>query len=731
MNDEVRELFHELADLSLSARERVFKDRGTGPEARSEVESLLRFDSAEDLSLTEPVSEAAEHLLASVDTVQGSHCGPYKLIRLIGSGGMGTVYLAERSDGEIRRTVAIKLLRPDGPRRPNHERFLKERQFLASLKHPSIVQLIDAGRMESGRPYLVMEYVEGVPIDVYADGITIRQRLELFVAVCDGVSHAHGHLIIHRDLKPSNVLVDASGRPKLLDFGIAKLLDETEEGATQTIERLLTPGYASPEQFRGELQTTATDVYSLGALLYKLVTGRSPHEAGASPVEVMLGRAAVPLASRSNKSLPRDIDAIVAKALRQEPEARYVSVEAFAGDVRAFLDSKPVEARSGNGWYRTRKFLRRYRPSVAAAALVFASLSAGLYVANRQRVVAERRFAQLRHLSTQVLDIDPELANLPGATAARIKLVATTKEYLEGLGDDAIGDQALASEVVAAYFRVARIQGVPLGYHLGQYGEAEKSLQKADSLVLQILSKDPVNRKALRQAGTIAHDRALIADAEGRPADEIKRSIESAQRWGRLTALGNLTKAEINNAAYVFANLAEIHLGLNRFDDALGYARRGVEVARLSDAIPGPRAQAHSLLASSLLYTGDLDGAMENAREARNLVNRGSFDNQRYRTQISILVYVHQGQIFGEEGGINLNRPVEAAAAFRQAFDLAEELAKKEAKDTYIRTWVMTAGRTLGDILRHTEPRQAPGEPLPLRRTPAPPFPNRPRLCCS
>jgi serine/threonine protein kinase len=193
-------------------------------------------------------------------------CGPYRLIRLLGSGGMGAVYLAERSDGEIQQKVAVKLLRADAHRPAWRARFLKERQLLASLHHPSIVHVIDAGHTDDGRPYLVMEYVEGTPIDVYAAGIEMRERLSLFLRVCEGVSHAHGHLIIHRDLKPANILVDASGQPKLLDFGIAKLLDETGD-ATQTVERLLTPNYASPEQVRGDSQTTATDVYSLGAVL--------------------------------------------------------------------------------------------------------------------------------------------------------------------------------------------------------------------------------------------------------------------------------------------------------------------------------------------------------------------------------------------------------------------------------------------------------------------------------
>src|SRR4051794_17096275 len=265
MQSEVRMLFHELADLPPGERERIFRERQIGSELRAEVESLLGFDFGNTHCLADCVSGAAEQVLGSSGSRHLSYCGPYRLIRLLGSGGMGAVYLAERTDGEIQQTVAIKLLGLAQYDSVWRDRFLKERRILASLNHPSIVHVIDAGHTQDGRPYLVMEYVEGLTIDIYCEEIELRDRLMLFLCVCEGVSHAHRHLIIHRDLKPSNILVNGSGQPKLLDFGIAKLLDDTGD-PTQTVERLLTPNYASPEQLRGALQTTATDVYSLGAV---------------------------------------------------------------------------------------------------------------------------------------------------------------------------------------------------------------------------------------------------------------------------------------------------------------------------------------------------------------------------------------------------------------------------------------------------------------------------------
>src|SRR5277367_2919899 len=405
MDDDVQLLFRELADLPREVQERVLAERCIEPQTRQKIESLLRLDSDESHLLTICVGDAVRQVLKERDRDPGS-CGPYRLVRPLGSGGMGTVYLAERIDGEIQQSVAVKLLRADDHRPAFRKRFLRERQFLASLNHPSIAHVIDAGHTDDGRPYLVMEYVDGVPIDVYCGSISLRDQLTLFQRVCDGVAHAHRHLIIHRDLKPSNILVDAAGQPKLLDFGIAKLLETRD--VTHTVERMLTPGYASPEQLNGSAQSTATDVYSLGAVLYKILTGRSPRESNgtlpavSSPLEITPAR-------RLNPNLPGDLGYILRKALRPEPADRYASVEAFANGIRAFLELKSVQARSGDAWYRARKFMRRYWIPVAAAALVVASLSFGLHVANRQRVLAERRFNQLHALSKRLIDLEVEL----------------------------------------------------------------------------------------------------------------------------------------------------------------------------------------------------------------------------------------------------------------------------------------------------------------------------------
>jgi serine/threonine protein kinase len=527
MNPLVRSLFHELANLSQPEREEVFAKKAVPQEVRAEVEALLGFDLREDHDET--------------------HWGPYRAVRVLGTGGMSTVYLAERTDGEIEQKVAIKLLRTDIQRPTWRDRFLKERQLLAYLNHPSIVHLIDAGHTTDDRPYLVMEYVNGIPIDEYTANMDVRDCLSLFLQVCDGVSHAHHRLIIHRDLKPSNILVDESGQPKILDFGIAKLLDDTAN-RTQTVERLLTPNYASPEQLHGTADTTATDVYSLGAVLHTILTGNSPNELVAS-----------------NRSLPSDLVYVLSKALRTEPNERYVSVEAFANDIRAFLDWRPVQARSGDMWYRTRKFLRRYWVPVCATVLVIAGLSAGLYAVNRERAIAQRRFEQVRQLSNKVLALDGVIRGLPGSTKARNEIVAMSKEYLESLTAESHPGNDLALELATAFLTLAEVQGLSTGSNLGEYAEAEQSLIKASSLIEGVLAASPQERKALFLAAKIDHDRLVLAD-DNHGWDAIPSLTRKiTERLDPFLANGKVSASERREASRIFANIALAYKNLHLF----------------------------------------------------------------------------------------------------------------------------------------------------------------------
>ena len=398
MKLEVKKLFHELADLSADARAHYFAEHAVDEETRREVEALLRFDSGASTHLARVVGDAASQAL-EVDG-KGWRCGPYRLLDVVGRGGMGAVYRAERADGEVNQQAAVKLL-PPGAGDWLRERFLQERQIQASLTHPNIALMLDAGRLENGQPFLAMEFIRGKPIDVFAVGSTVRQKIALFLKVCSAVSYLHRNLIVHRDLKPSNILVTEEGEPKLLDFGIAKMLDLATD-ATVTNMRMLTPDYASPEQVTGGRISTATDIYSLGAVLYQLLTGKPAHEFDDRSSEGIARVITAREPTRPSQWAPElkgDIEFVLLKSLRKDPQERYATVDQFADDLQAFLEFRTVRARSGNAWYRTRRFVRRYWIPVTATAVVFSSLSVGLFIANRERARANEEAATAKAVS--------------------------------------------------------------------------------------------------------------------------------------------------------------------------------------------------------------------------------------------------------------------------------------------------------------------------------------------
>ncbi|MGH9661363.1 MAG: protein kinase domain-containing protein, partial [Bryobacteraceae bacterium] len=511
-------------------------------------------------------------------------------------------------------------------------------------------------------------------------------------------------------LKPSNILVDASGQPKLLDFGIAKLLSTTVD-ATQTVDRLLTPNYASPEQLRGSNQTTATDVYSLGAVLYKLLTGRSPHESnGRSPpaLEAIAGARDIAPPSRLNPAVPSDIDYVLRKALRYEPEERYVSVDALANDVSAFLDSRPVAARSGDAWYRTRKFLRRYWLPVATAAIVVTALAVGFGVANHQRAIAQRRFHQVRHLANKVLALDEVVRGLPGSTNARLEIVAISKDYLESLLNDARADQDLALEIGIAYAALAKAEGVPGGQNLGRYAAAEESLNKAQALIEPAVTASPQKRQALLALVEISQGRMSLARQTGRPNEEILAHARlAASRMDTLLAMGTLSQAEARRGAVLFYSIALAHRNMHLHEDAIRYARRSTELNRMLPLPLSNLTDGLSLLADLMRIAGDFQGALEAIRAARTTLEGSDLQSERRNRNSWFLVLWREGVILGGGGGLNLNRPDEAIVALQRAFDVIEEWAQEDASDASIRILFDQCARELGAILREREPQRA------------------------
>lgn len=480
-----RTVFGEAMGRPRNEREAFLREAcGDDDALRAEVEALLR--ESEGQAFEEQVREVLSDLSGpqSVDRAPGRRAGPYELLREIGRGGMGAVYLGRRADEAFEREVAVKLVQTGPDAGPLLERFRSERQILASLSHPNIATLLDGGTTDEGLPFFVMEYVDGLPIDDYCAraGISLEGRLRLFLLVCGAVQHAHRNLVVHRDLKPSNILVTRDGVPKLLDFGLARLLTP-EAGADRTATewRALTPAYASPEQVRGEPVSTVSDVYSLGVLLYVLITGRRPYGDSAEP-SALLHAVLTEEPARPrlrNPALPRDVEEILLKALRKEPEQRYGSVEQFAGDVSRFLGGYPVAVRRGGTAYRARKFVKRHWAGLAAAAAVAAALVGGLLIANQQRRIAVRRFDDLRKLArTVIFDLHDAIATLPGSTKARERLVRTGLEYVDALAAGESLNPDLQREVAASYGRLGAVQG-GANSNLGDPAGARESFRKA------------------------------------------------------------------------------------------------------------------------------------------------------------------------------------------------------------------------------------------------------------
>jgi tetratricopeptide (TPR) repeat protein len=595
-------------------------------------------------------------------------------------------------------------LRPGADSRELRQRFLAERQILATLSHPNIARLLDAGHSEDGQPYLVMEHVEGKHIDVYAAGLDIRLKVALVLKVCAAVGYLHRNLVVHRDLKPANILVTNEGEAKLLDFGIAKMLDLTTD-STMTSMRMLTPDYASPEQVADGAISTATDVYSLGAVLYKLLTGVSPHQfeddsAGAIALAITTGKITPP--AKLAPGLKSDLETILMKALRTEPQERYATIEQFSDDLENYLEARPIRARKGDAWYRTQKFVRRHWLPVAAATLAIAGLAGGAFVANHQRTIAQQRFVQVRQLSNKLFDIDAEVRRIPGSTKARQLIVDTSLEYLRRLSADVQGDPELTLEVGNAYMRVARVQGVPISANLGQMEQAAENLRMAERFIQSVLASQPGNRTALLRSAQIAHDQMLLARLGGRPEEALALAQKSAV-WLEKFNAGKDDKSEAPAILNTYLNVSSQHMLGRRFDDALRLCRRGSDLARLYNNQP----YLGTLLwvsADVFRGQGNLDEALRQIRESVRVLELTTGNTEQGRTMNLILALTIQARILGQNNTISLGRRAEAAAILERAFRMSDSFVHQDPNDQSSRGHLAMAGVGLADLLRHSFP---------------------------
>ena len=561
---EVESLLDEVLELTPEERAPFLERVGArAPELRAQVERWLRGTERADGFLDQPGAEYVAPLVSATEEIrsaEGARIGPYRITGVAGHGGMGTVYVAER-DEPYHQRVALKLVRGAVALDDHLVRHLvEERRILASLEHPHIARLIDGGVTDEGLPWFAMEYVEGEPIDQYCEkhNLQLPARLQLFLTVCDAVQFAHRNLVVHRDLKPSNILVTVGGEVKLLDFGIAKLLaqDLSDPGRTQTALRVLTPEYASPEQLRGDPIAVTSDVYSLGVLLYELLTKQRPYRlTGRSSLEIerVILQQIPPRPStvvsdrRLGRRLRGDLDVILLTALRKEPERRYPSVERFAIDIGRFLGGLPVTARPDTWRYRAGKFVLRHRVGIAAGTAVCLSLVGGLIGTTSQARMAERSAAkerEVRNFLVGLFQVSDPLQSRGREISARELLDRGTRR----------ADSALA-QAPDLQAELLHVLGIIHG-ELGLLGPADTLLERAVRLSRSIHGDESAELAArLTDWGTVLTQRArfAVADSILRAALAIRRRLLGAQDSSvaaTLRALGNVeAKLAKNDAA--------------------------------------------------------------------------------------------------------------------------------------------------------------------------------------
>jgi serine/threonine protein kinase len=760
-------------------------------ELRLEVESLLSSHERAGTSFLEtPAVDLPQSQPATRKRV-GSRIGAYDILEEIGHGGMGEVYRASRADGQFTKDVAVKLVRGGFDTRVVIERFRHERQILAGLEHPNIARLLDGGTSDDGIPYLVMELVKGMPLDEYCrtHRLDVSSRLKLFLQVCSAVQYAHQRLVIHRDIKPGNILATEEGVPKLLDFGIAKILDPS--ASSETTVSPLTPEYASPEQIRGEPITTATDVYSLGVVLYKLLTGhspypentRTPHEfaraicereperpstailkAGMKAEPILGKEAVIPLPeaygsdslAKLRRRLRGDLDLIVLKALRKEPQGRYASVERMAEDIRRHLEGLPVTVRRDSWRYRAGRFATRHKLGVTATALVVIAVLGGVAATVREARIAaanghraEQRFNDVRKLANSLMfEIHDAIRDLPGSTPARRLLVTRALEYLDTLSAQSKGDVSLQKELAAAYERVGDVLGYPYAANLGDKPGALQSYRKALAIREPLAVAAP-NDPQLRSSLVETYYRiAQVLEASGNFAEALE-SVRKARAITPPMPAGNHDPAVADRSAggYYFTAALQVQTG------DLAAARDNYQRAA---AIREPALQSypdHLPLRTHLAadYAGiakcseqehDLPHAVQMQAKAAAILDEASKSNPgnamvseylgeatnrlaTYRKELGELAaaletYRKAHQIFGDllaadpknslaksnfgfsDNGIAqsllaLGKPAAAAKVFREAIASFEEMSPMTTSNRYVRTGLADAYSGLGE----------------------------------
>lgn len=695
-------LFDAAVDLDEPERSAYLEQHCTDPADLAEVRSLLKH--ADSATLTNP--------LAAVQAVVGQamgrftpegwlnrQLGPWRLVRIIGQGGMGVVFAAEHV--ELGKAAAVKLISRAFIDPLAEARFLRERKILSRLEHPNIARILDGGT-EEGMPYFVMELIDGYPLLEWCNSrqLSIDDRLRLFLELCAAVHYAHRNLVVHRDLKPNNVMVTREGVPRLLDFGIARMLEsDADDAVTGTADRMMTPGYASPEQILGQPISTATDVYALGAVLFELLTGEvaQPVSSLADAVRIICERPTVPPSSvvqdpARARILKGDLDTIVAMAMRKEPERRYPTAGELGEDIRRYLARLPVTAQPDTALYRLRRFLARNRVAALLGTVALIFLVAGVIgtwqMAEARAVEADRarqRLQEVRQLANRFLfEFDAAIAPIAGTTAAREMIVRTAQEYLAGLVADAEVEPGLADELATAYEKLGTLQGLPSASSLGQVNEGIESFKKAQDLRLKALEQRPDDRVALR---ALVRNHAVLSSLRSEGENYEDAAAEAEAAVSRAAGLESSTDADdLHAAGEAHHALAErrrqksgMDLAVKAYERAIQLHRAGLQ-ARPSSS--GERLLASSLerMATALSWQGQFEASARALEESSSLrgaaLAKNPTDAQAKRRQLvtfqllSRLYYDPELPSLGDRaaGQVNAERMLE----------LAEELVAKD-----------------------------------------------------
>ena len=729
---------------------------GNDPSLRPDLERLLAAEQkAGPDFLRDPaiLQELTLELPLHPHAWVGRRLGAYEIVEEIGTGGMGEVYRAVRVDDEYRKEVAIKLVRSGQDSDFVLSRFKNERQILASFEHPNIARLLDGGTTEEGLPYFVMELVEGQRLDKYCEArqLTTNERLALFLQICSAVQYAHQRLIIHRDIKPGNILVTADGVPKLLDFGIAKILESSEaaDQREQTISliRLLTPEYASPEQVKGEPITTASDVYSLGVVLYEVLTGCTPHNVPThTPHEISRAiceaepekpstavrrkqsfandravRSADATAisavregslEKLRKRLSGDLDNIVLTALRKEPHRRYASVEQFAQDIRRHLDHLPVLARKDTAAYRTSKFITRHKAAVAAAVLVTITLLAALGVTLREariaranEIRAEKRSNDVRKMANSLMfEVHDSIRDLPGATSARTLIIQRAQEYLDSLAQESKSDPALLRELAAAYARLASVQGNVRDANVGDTPKAVQNYRKATELLQDSASLEPSNRQTRLELAQSYINLGICLSVAGDKHGNKENTQKATRILESLDASNPDDQKMQATLGDVYARLASNFRAENDPEHALNYDEMALSIyQRLAKFDPTNELYqtqlsfSHKRIGANLIEQSQLPAALEHERAALEIDQAQLTlhpDSTRARYNITF-TYSDTGYILAKQGDF-----VAALNYYRKALEIRAALAVADPQDSKAKEGLANTHNYIGWVLR-------------------------------